>query len=79
MITDVIRIPALKPVQISPDTWSGTILKADHFGNLITNFAIAEFGDGQAIAAQFATISIAKQMRKLGITLILAGIGRPST
>jgi hypothetical protein len=33
--------------------------------------AIAEFGDAQAIAAQFATISVAKQMRKLGITLIL--------
>jgi hypothetical protein len=33
--------------------------------------AIASFGDAQAIAAQFATISVAGQMRKLGIALIL--------
>jgi len=33
--------------------------------------AIAEFGDAQAIAAQFATLSVAEQMRKLGIALIL--------
>jgi hypothetical protein len=37
--------------------------------------AIAEFGDAQAVAAQFATISVAKQMRKLGITLILVIAG----
>jgi len=33
--------------------------------------AIAEFGDARAIAAQFATLSVAEQMRKLGIALIL--------
>ena len=37
--------------------------------------AIAEFGDAQAIAAQFAMISVAKQMRKLGIALILVIAG----
>jgi hypothetical protein len=37
--------------------------------------AIAAFGDAQAIAAQFATISVTKQMRKLGVALVLVIVG----
>jgi hypothetical protein len=37
--------------------------------------AIAEFGDAQAIAAQFAMISVAEQMKKLGTALILVIAG----
>src|SRR5262249_13887715 len=37
--------------------------------------AIAEFGDPQALAAQFAMISVAKHTRKLGIALILVIVG----
>lgn len=33
--------------------------------------AIAEFGDARALAAQFAMISVAEQMRTLGIAIIL--------
>jgi hypothetical protein len=37
--------------------------------------AIAEFGDAQAIAAQFAMISVTEQMRKLGLALIIVIAG----
>jgi hypothetical protein len=37
--------------------------------------SIAEFGDAQAIAAQFAMISVAEQVRKLGVALILVIAG----
>jgi hypothetical protein len=37
--------------------------------------AIAKFGDAQAIAVQFAMISVAEQMRKLGTALILVIAG----
>lgn len=44
-IRDFIRIAAVAPQRVAGDTWNGTILKADHFGNLITNFAIADFAE----------------------------------
>jgi hypothetical protein len=34
--------------------------------------AIANFGDAQVIAAQIAVVSLAKQTKKIGITVILA-------
>jgi hypothetical protein len=37
--------------------------------------AIAAFGDAQALAAQFAMIAVAEQMRKLGVALILVIAG----
>jgi S-adenosyl-L-methionine hydrolase (adenosine-forming) len=32
-----------KPTHLGKHTWTGTILKADHFGNLATNFHIDQF------------------------------------
>jgi hypothetical protein len=37
-IGDYQRLTFAKPAQTGPKTWTGTILKADRFGNLITNF-----------------------------------------
>jgi S-adenosylmethionine hydrolase len=37
-IGDYQRFSFAKPAQTGPNTWTGTILKADRFGNLITNF-----------------------------------------
>jgi S-adenosylmethionine hydrolase len=42
-IQDHVRLDAVQPREIRPNTWGGTILKADRFGNLITNFHIDEF------------------------------------
>ena len=40
---DYLRLTFDKPVQTGKRIWNGTVLKADRFGNLITNFHIDEF------------------------------------
>ncbi len=42
-IRDYVRMDAVEPREIAPNAWRGTILKADRFGNLITNLHIDEF------------------------------------
>ena len=43
LITDYARLEFYKPVRTGKRIWSGSILKVDHFGNLISNFELAEF------------------------------------
>lgn len=43
VIQDYVRIDAMEPAETAPNAWRGTILKADRFGNLITNFHVDEF------------------------------------
>lgn len=38
VIADCVRLPFAKPTASGEKTWTGTILKIDRFGNLITNF-----------------------------------------
>ncbi len=42
-IDDYIRASFDKPAQTGKHSWAGAILKADHFGNLATNFHIDQF------------------------------------
>ncbi len=42
-IEDFIRAAFEKPAQTGKHTWTGTVLKSDHFGNLFTNFHIDQF------------------------------------
>jgi S-adenosyl-L-methionine hydrolase (adenosine-forming) len=42
-IGDYLRASFDKPAHTGKHTWTGTILKADHFGNLATNFHIDQF------------------------------------
>lgn len=42
-IDDYIRAPFDKPARTGKRAWTGMVLKADHFGNLITNFHIDHF------------------------------------
>lgn len=44
-IQDFLRNFLMKPTRLSRHDWAGVVLKADRFGNLITNFHIAEFPD----------------------------------
>jgi S-adenosylmethionine hydrolase len=37
-IADYLRLSFATPAQTEPNTWVGTILKVDRFGNVITNF-----------------------------------------
>ena len=43
LIQDYCRLRFAEPLRIGKRVWQGTILKTDHFGNLITNLHIAEF------------------------------------
>jgi S-adenosylmethionine hydrolase len=42
-IEDYVRLDFDKPAHIGKGSWTGTILKVDRFGNLITNLHIGEF------------------------------------
>jgi hypothetical protein len=44
LIHDYVRTWGARPTPRGQDSWRGTILKVDRFGNLITNFAVGEFG-----------------------------------
>ncbi len=43
LIDDYLRASFDHPAKTGPRTWTGVILKADHFGNLATNFHIDRF------------------------------------
>lgn len=43
LIEDHLKLALTKPQQSSKRLWTGTVLKIDHFGNLITNFHIDDF------------------------------------
>ena len=43
-IGDALRLAIPQPERTSRRTFTGTILKIDHFGNLITNFKASDFG-----------------------------------
>lgn len=45
LIEDYTRWSLVKPVRLSRNIWTGSILKVDRFGNLITNLHIDEFPD----------------------------------
>lgn len=45
VITDYMRLNFEKPVRTARRGWTGTILKIDRFGNLVTNFPAADFPD----------------------------------
>jgi S-adenosyl-L-methionine hydrolase (adenosine-forming) len=43
LIEDHLKVSFGHPTQTSKRIWTGTVLKVDHFGNLITNFHINQF------------------------------------
>lgn len=44
LVKDALRLTLGTNQRISKRQWSGTVLRVDRFGNLITSFSIAEFG-----------------------------------
>lgn len=42
-IADALQLRLPVPEQTNKRAWTGTVLKVDHFGNLITNFRLEEF------------------------------------
>lgn len=43
LFRDYVQLALDEPARTGARSWSGTVLKADRFGNLITNFRISEF------------------------------------
>jgi S-adenosylmethionine hydrolase len=43
VIADYVRPPFERPRQTGERTWTGEILKVDHFGNVVTNFRAEDF------------------------------------
>lgn len=43
LVHDALQLRLAVPEQTNKRTWTGTILKVDHFGNLITNFKAEDF------------------------------------
>lgn len=43
-VEDATRFPFAGPVQTARRNWTGAIVQIDRFGNLVTNFRVAEFG-----------------------------------
>ncbi len=43
-IDDYLRLASEEPVRTARRAWTGTILKIDQFGNLLTNFRSSDFG-----------------------------------
>ena len=43
LISDYVRAGFSEPVQTGTATWRGAVLAVDRFGNLITNFPVAQF------------------------------------
>jgi S-adenosylmethionine hydrolase len=73
VIDDCIFIADLKPVKLSKNCWRGMVFKADHFGNLITNFQIDEF---PALTTRAFEVRIgAQRIRRLALTFSEAPIG----
>jgi S-adenosylmethionine hydrolase len=45
LIADYLRLDFDKPVRTGSRAWTGAILKVDRFGNIVTNFSVADFPD----------------------------------
>ncbi len=45
LIGDYLRLDFDKPARTGRRTWTGAVLKVDRFGNMVTNFAAADFPD----------------------------------
>ena len=74
LIQDYVRIEGMEPAGIAPNAWRGAILKADRFGNLITNFHIDDFA---AIKTNpFTMCAGATQIRRLALDVFRYGARR---
>jgi len=73
LIHDYIRAGIARPARLGPNSWRGTILKVDRFGNLITNFAASEF---EGINARpFEMRAGAQRVHRLALTYAETEVG----
>ena len=80
LIQDYLRLNFEKPVRTGRRVWTGSILKVDRFGNMITNFHRDDFPDLEtrsfAIAVGPRTVStLARNYSEAGLGEVFAIIG----
>ena len=73
LIQDYVRSWSAAPVPKGKDSWRGTILKVDHFGNLITNFAARDFVG--ITARPFELRAGVKHIHRLALTYAETEVG----
>ena len=75
LIDDAIRSAALKPERVAgkKHRWTGTVLKVDRFGNLITNFHMRDFGELRT--RPFEILAGRQIIRRLALTFAESGVG----
>jgi len=54
LIDDYLRLDFDKPARTGRRQWTGAVLKIDRFGNMVTNFQVAEFPDLEQRAFEIA-------------------------
>jgi S-adenosylmethionine hydrolase len=75
LIDDPVRFTT-KPSQVSKHKWSGTVLKVDRFGNLITNFHIGDFPEVKTRPVELR-VGL-ETIHRLALTYAETGIGEVS-
>jgi S-adenosyl-L-methionine hydrolase (adenosine-forming) len=73
IIRDCTRSPMLTPTRSAKNVWTGAVLKADRFGNLITNFHIDGFAQ---IKTQWFEMRVGLvRIHRLALTYAEAAVG----
>ncbi|MFN7997791.1 MAG: SAM-dependent chlorinase/fluorinase [Bryobacteraceae bacterium] len=54
LVDDYLRLDLDHPARTGRRAWTGTILKVDHFGNIVTNFSARDFPDLEKRAFEMA-------------------------
>jgi S-adenosylmethionine hydrolase len=75
LIQDYLKPFQPRPTRISKRAWSGQVIRADHFGNLITNFHISEFEEIQTRPFEFAVGM--EKIHRLALNYTDAASGEP--
>lgn len=75
IIEDYLKPAFGRPQRTGKRVWTGSILKADRFGNLITNFEASEFPD--ILSRPFMLAIGTKEVRTLAPTYAAASPGEP--
>lgn len=76
LLTDPVCSFPLKPTRLSRREWSGTILKVDRFGNLITNLHVNDFPDVKTRPIELR-VGL-ERIRRLALTYSETAIGELS-
>lgn len=73
LIHDYVCSETLRPAPLKNNRWLGSVLKVDHFGNIVTNFDMRKFQELRTHA--FEILAGPQIIRRLALTYAESGIG----